>query len=420
MEKLTLLKCGKLFDGLRDEIKDNIEVLILGETIIDLGKDKYSRNIDSVIDLSGEIVTPGLIDAHVHLSTFEWRNRQQEMTYHSQAWKGMAVLYNAERALRRGFTSLRFVGCNCSDGYSSFDAKNLIEKGYFAGSDLTIAPYYTGSIGGMADSSRVYAQNPWLVRKMSDEYPSVGSGRDFFISSVREQVKMGADFIKVMANGGFMSAKGGPKDRQLLTEEYEAIITAAHQTGVPVTAHAYSPETISELVHLGIDGIEHGSLLDEETINLMERNNVYCVPTLMQYDGIIFSDSSSLDTKDEAFRAKLERYAVELKASRELIKDSNLVLGYGSDICDEFPCYECGREYISWVKNGFGALQALKAATSTNTMILGKKNIGTIEAGKRADIAAWPNDLLDNPYAILDCRFVMKKGHIFNTEPCKN
>lgn len=148
MEKLTLLKCGKLFDGLRDEIKDNIEVLILGETIIDLGKDKYSRNIDSVIDLSGEIVTPGLIDAHVHLSTFEWRNRQQEMTYHSQAWKGMAVLYNAERALRRGFTSLRFVGCNCSDGYSSLDAKNLIEKGYFAGSDLTIAPYYTGSIGG--------------------------------------------------------------------------------------------------------------------------------------------------------------------------------------------------------------------------------------------------------------------------------
>ena len=412
----VILRCGKLYDGIHDELFENVEVLIADNVIIDVAKDIYNRNVDNVIDLSSNIVTPGLIDAHVHLSTFNWRERQQEITYHSPAWKGMAVLYNAERALRRGFTSLRIVGCNCNDNYSSLDAKRLIDKGYFVGSDLIVAPYYTGALGGMADSSRMYAENPQLACRVAAEYPTIGSGRDFFIAAVREQVKMGADFIKVMANGGFMSKHGGPMDRQLLIEEYEAIITTAHQVGVPVTAHAYSPETITELLDLGIDGIEHGSLLDENTIAYMEKKNVYCVPTLMQYDGIIFSDNESLSAKDEAFRIKLENYAKDLKHSRELIKHSSLILGYGSDICDEHPCYECGREYISWIKNGFSPFRALKAATSVNANILRKNNIGKIACGKRADFAAWTDDLLINPYALMDCKFVMKNGCVYKTE----
>ena len=329
----------------------------------------------------------------------------------------MAVLYNAERALRRGFTTLRMVGCHCMDGYASIDAKRVIAKGYFRGADLVVAPFYTGSIGGMADFSRSFSGNPHLAGTLANEYPGVGTGRDFFIASVREQAKMGADFIKLMANGGFMNPYGGPGDIQLTDEEYAAVISTAHQMSIPVTAHAYTPDMIQKLVNFGIDGIEHGSLLDEETAARMKACQVYLIPTMMQYDEIVLMDEESIQKREpQEFREKLRLYGPQLQNSREIIRESGLQLGYGSDICDAYPCYECGREYASWLKNGFDPFLALQAATSVNAAILGQSDIGQIRSGMRADLAAWDRDLLTDPEALMHCCFVMKRGVVYETE----
>lgn len=233
-----LIRCGKLFDGVHKDFLEKKEILIEGGEIVQVGENLPSGPQTEVIDLTDMTVTPGMIDAHVHLSTFQWEQRGWESVYCSETWKGMAVLYNAERALRRGFTTLRMVGCHCMDGYASIDAKRVIAKGYFRGADLVVAPFYTGSIGGMADFSRSFSGNPHLAGTLANEYPGVGTGRDFFIASVREQAKMGADFIKLMANGGFMNPYGGPGDIQLTDEEYAAVISTAHQMSIPVTAHA--------------------------------------------------------------------------------------------------------------------------------------------------------------------------------------
>ena len=228
---------------------------------------------------------------------------------------------------------------------------------------------------------------------------------------------MGADFIKLMANGGFMNPYGGPGDIQLTDEEYAAVISTAHQMRIPVTAHAYTPDMIQKLVNFGIDGIEHGSLLDEETAARMKACQVYLIPTMMQYDEIVLMDEESIQKREpQEFREKLRLYGPQLQNSREIIRESGLQLGYGSDICDAYPCYECGREYASWLKNGFDPFLALQAATSVNAAILGQSDIGQIRSGMRADLAAWDRDLLTDPEALMHCCFVMKRGVVYETE----
>lgn len=413
----TVISCGKLFDGIHEDFLTGVSILIEDGRIQKVGKDLPCPRGASRIDLSGVTVTPGLIDAHVHLSTFDWKRRGWETIYCSKAWKGMAVLYNAERALRRGFTTLRVVGCHCNDGYASIDAKRVIDLGRFPGASLSVAPFYTGSVGGMADFTRSLSGNPELAASLAGDYPGIGAGKDFFTASVREQAKMGADFIKLMANGGFMNPYGGPGDVQLTDEEYAYVISTAHQMRIPVTAHAYTPETIQKLVSMGIDGIEHGSLMDEKTAGEMRAHNVYLVPTMMQYDDIILMDEEALQKREPAeFRDKLRAYGPQLRAGREVIRESGLRLGYGTDICETYPCYQCGREYASWLRSGFSPFRALRAATSVNAEILGRHDIGAIQPGMRADIAAWSRDLLTDPDALMDCCFVMKHGTVYETE----
>ena len=157
--------------------------------------------------------------------------------------------------------------------------------------------------------------------------------------------------------------------------------------------------------------------MDEETAAILEEKNVYLVPTMMQYDDILFMDEESLNKREPAeFREKLRAYGPMIRAGREVIQNSKIRLGYGTDMCDAHPCYECGREYASWLRSGFDPFRALKAATSVNAEILGRNDIGKIQKGMRANIAAWDRDLLKDPDGLMDCAFVMKNGIIYDTE----
>lgn len=223
--------------------------------------------------------------------------------------------------------------------------------------------------------------------------------------------KLGADFIKIMAAGGFFTPNDSPEKQQLYYEELKAIIETAHALHTTVTAHAYTPELITTLAHLGIDGIEHASFIDKDTLSLLENKDIYVVPTLCPYDEIVLLDEERLAQKPIEFQKKLHRYRDRLVESRRLLRDSNLRLGYGTDLVAGYQNYECGQEYSAWLRNGWDPYRALKAATSINARILGiDQKVGTIEPGKLADIAAWNRDLLTDDKALLDCAFVMKEG----------
>lgn len=407
--RYTKLICGKLYDGIHDELRGKSEILIEDDRILEVGEHTAQPAGCRVIDLSGQTVTPGMIDAHVHAAFFDWREIGDDAALYSDAMRALAVSACARKALSAGFTTIRDVGWFRED--YALDVKRAIDKGFLDGARMIVAPHFLCAPGSHGDSTQKFAVNPALAACMERMYPTMGSGADFFRDAVRREVKLGADFIKIMATGGFFTPNDSPEDQQLSYDELKAIMETAHALHKTVTAHAYTPELIGTLAGLGIDGVEHASLIDKATLRVLEEKDIYVVPTLCPYDEIVLLDEEKLAQKPPAFQRKLRFYRDRLVESRRILMDSSLRLGYGTDLVTGYQNYECGREYSAWLRNGIEPYRALKAATSVNARILGLADrIGTVEPGKQADLAAWGRDLLTDDKALLDCAFVMKGG----------
>lgn len=403
--------CGQLYDGIEDRLQPKRQILIQDDTIMEVGANTATPHGCQLIDLSSLTVTPGMIDAHVHASFFDWREIGKDAIYYSDGMRALAAAECARRALSGGFTTIRHVGWFRQD--YSLDVKRAIDAGYIRGSRMVVAPHFLCAPGSHGDSTQNIAVNPTLSDFMETQYPTMGSGPDFFRNAVRHEVKIGADFIKIMATGGFFTPNDSPEDIQLSDDELQAIMETAHALHTTVTAHAYTSELVSKLISMGIDGIEHASLVDKATISCMEEKNIYVVPTLCPYDEIILLNEKKLSQKPVEFQRKLRYYREQLVESRRLLINSNLRLGYGTDLVTGYQNYECGREYSAWLRNGVDPYRALKAATAENARILGMYDrVGTLEPGKLADVAAWSRDLLNDHTALLDCAFVMKGGEI--------
>lgn len=412
MEKSTWIVCGKLFDGIRAELREKQEILITGSTIRQVGQN-LSRPADAeILDLSHLTVTPGMIDAHVHGNLLRWQE-MDHILHQSEAYSALAFLHTAQRCLERGFTTIRCHAMGPLD-FGLADVKRLIDRGYFPGARLHIACHMLGGPGMPGDMSLYAATNPRLARHMQSAF--VGSGADFFRDAVRREVKYGSDFIKIFLSGSFGSPDGGPECCYLDEEELNAIIRTAHDLKKPATAHVYPPAAMQRLLRLGIDGMEHGALIDEETAAMLECAGVFLVPTFSAYQDIIEDNETELarNTADE--QAKKREWAPALRRSRQIICKSGIRLGFGSDFCVRHQAYESWYEYRSWLNSGMDPFRTLQAATMVNAGILGlERLIGSIEAGKQADIAAWQRDLLTDPDALRECAFVMKGGVSYPT-----
>ena len=393
-----------------------MEILVSGDRIAMVGRDLPRNEECEVIDLSDKTVTPAMIDAHVHADAFDTDKMFMETIFASSTYRALGTLHTVQHALHRGFTSIRVPGTIESFDYGIADVARSIERGYFEGARLVYSFGALGTPGGHTDLSQRLYQNPMLAELYSSKMQCMGNGVDFFRGAVRQQIKYGAHFIKIMASGGFASPNDGPEDKQLSDEEFRAIIETAHQLGKPCTAHVYAPYVMQCLLGMGIDGMEHGSLMDEVTAELFEKSGTYLVPTFLPYEEIIHLDEEKLAKKEPVFQRKLRLYQERLQKGREIIRKSSIRLGYGTDLVAVYQPYENGQEYACWLRSGMDPFRALKAATSVNAGILGLQDVGVIQEGKIADIAAWNRDLLTDEKALLDCAFVMKDGVQYETE----
>lgn len=420
MSKYTYIICGKLYNGIDAELKENQKILINGDRIEAVGSDIPKPESAEVIDLSDMTVTPGMIDAHMHMDYIDWHTVREEVYSTSEEAKTIAIIRTAGKTLSRGFTTIRHLGGITSNGFGVIDVKNAIEKGYLKGSRIVASPRFLCGAGSHGDLSQGFLRNPEMGMIAQGMRKSLGAGKDFFVNAVREEIKYGADFIKIMATGGFFTPNDNPSQQQLNDEEMQAIINTAHEWGKTVTAHVYSSNHIQKLVKYGIDGLEHCSLMDEETAELVADSGCYVVPTFCPYEEAVHYDPVAIQTKQPEYRKKLEYYKDALQAGREVIKNCKCKLGYGTDMVATHQNYESGFEYKAWMDSGMGAFRALHAATQVNAEILQLDDkIGTIEVGKLADIAGWKRDLLTDPLALLDCGFVMKEGVVYETEACE-
>lgn len=412
-----IIRCGLLYDGLTQEWKKNQKILTDGRLIAAVGSEIPTPEGALEIDLSDCQVTPGMIDAHMHMDYIDWHTIREEVYTTSEEAKTLAIARCAGKALARGFTTVRHVGGITSNGYGVLDVKEAIEKDFLPGSRIVAAPVFLCTAGSHGDLSQGFARNPELSGLLQRQRPGLGSGEAFFANAVREQVKYGTDFLKIMATGGFFTPYDSPLQQQLNDRELETIVTTAHELGKTVTAHVYTNELMQKLLRFGIDGMEHGSLMNQETAAMMEEKGTYLVPTFSPYEEAVHYDPERIKDKQPEFRRKLELYKDALRAGREVICHSKIRLGYGTDFVATHQNYESGYEYEAWMNSGMKPFEALKAATRTNAAILGLEDkIGTVEPGKYADLAGWKRDLMTDKKALLDCAFVMKEGKVYAVE----
>lgn len=417
--RYKVITCGKLYDGKTEEWKMGWKILVEDHMIREVGSVVNEPENAQQIDLSDCQVTPGLIDAHMHMDYFDWHTVREEVYSQTEEAKTLAIARCARKTLRRGFTTVRHTGGITSNGYGVLDVKRAIENGYMEGSRIVAAPMFLCTAGSHGDLSQGFARNPEISDMLQKLRPTLGSGKDFFANAVREQIKYGSDFLKIMATGGFFTPYDNPMQQQLSDEELQAIIQTAKEMGKTVTAHVYTNELMQKLIRFGIDGMEHGSLMNEETAELFEEKDIYLVPTFCPYEEAVHYDPEKIKEKQPEFRRKLELYKDMLQAGREVICKSNIRLGYGTDFVANHQNYESGYEFEAWMNSGMSPFAALKAATRTNAGILQMDDqIGTIEPGKLADISAWKRDIMTDKKALLDCAFVMKNGDIFPVESC--
>lgn len=415
MQKPIVIICGKVFDGIHEELTGPIEILVEGNRITQMSS-SVSRSDDAlIIDLSDATVTPGMIDAHMHMDFFDWRQLYQNLGRESEEWQTLAILHTAQRTLERGFTMVRVMGGLMLNGYGVSDVKKAINAGYFTGSRLYITNHLLGVPGGHGDFSQCFKSNPTASNDAVRRNPGLGTGADFFRNAVRNEVKYGSDFIKIILSGGFATPDDLPDEQQLSDEELKAIFDTANALNRPSTAHVYSSDLIKKLIDFRIPCIEHGALMDEATARLMEESGTYLVPTMSCYEEVITLDEENLAKKTPEYQAKLRKYSEVLQESRKTIVNSKIKLGYGTDFIVVYQNYESWREYATMLKSGIDPFRALKAATSVNAEILNQPDLGVLAVGKLADIAAWKRDLLNDPEALSECAFVMKDGKIYNT-----
>ena len=398
--KPIVLRAARLFDGTSDNIIRNGVVVVQGNRIIAAG-----ANIDipanaQVIDLGDATLLPGLIDCHVHLEA-DWSDFSATGNLrHSSPEKTLIGLMNAQTYLRRGFTTLRDAGTT-DYAYDTVALRNAFARGAFDGPRLFVAGVPISVTGGHADLNPLAPDVP-MVRG-----PNIADTVDEMRVAVRHDIRNGVDWIKLMGTGGVADSLSDYNVQELSEDQMRAAVEVAHRARRRVMVHAEGTAGITAAVRAGVDTIEHGTMLDEETAKMMAERGTWLVPTLETFQrgveiGLTQGQEPVMLEKGKAI-LKYQQPAFE-RAVRNHVK-----IAYGLD--DE-PLYTT-REFLALVRAGLTPLQALQAATVNASELLQMSNdIGVIAAEHYADIIAIDGDPLKDIANVDKVVFVMKGGKV--------
>ena len=355
------------------------------------------------IDLSKETVLPGLIDCHTHI-TFDPTSvgyRSLGISYPREALIGAK---NARITLEAGFTSVRNLGAS---GYADVALRDAIDAGDVPGPRMQVSGPPLSITGGHAD-------NNLLAPQFEAPDEGVANGVPGVMAKVRENIKYGADVIKFMASGGVLS-KGDRADlEQYSPEEMRAIVAESHRLGRKVAAHAHAAVAIRDAAEAGVDSIEHGSFMDEEDIQAMKHHGTYLCPTLYLMDWFMENYQKLGLTPDMIAKAKVVMPAARQNVSRAMREGVKIAFGTDAAV---YPHGLNAHEFPVMVRLGMTPLAAIQSATINAADLLGwSDNVGTLKAGKFADIIAVDGDPLADTSVLEHVKFVMKGGEVVKND----
>ncbi|PYV60236.1 MAG: Xaa-Pro dipeptidase [Acidobacteria bacterium] len=405
--KRTIVRAGKLLDVKSGKVQTNQVVVIEGDKIVSVGpasEIKPSPN-DTLIDLSNATVLPGLIDAHTHL-TFNPQFGYDTLAI-SVPREALIGAHNARLTLEAGFTTVRNVGAS---GYSDVALRDAINAGDVPGPRMLVSGPALSITGGHCDNDLL----PYEYHATSD---GAADGIEQVQHKTREIIKYGADLIKVCATGGVLSKGDDPNASQYTFEEMKAIVADAHRLGRKVAAHAHGAQGVSWASEAGVDSVEHGHLMNDAAIAMLKKNGTYLVPTLYLMDWQ--REHAAQANLPEHAKRKMEMVSAVGKQNGKKAFEAGVKIGLGTDAA-VYPHGLNAHELAVYVSLGMSPLQAIQSATINDADLLGwSDKIGTLEAGKWADLIAIDGDPLQDVTILEHVKFVMKGGDVVKNEYAK-
>lgn len=400
----TLLRSARLIDG-KGTVTEPGAVLVEGDRIAAVGADAEAHVADRIIHLEDATLLPGLIDLHTHLTDevgVHWEDVLVTTTPADAALHGAA---NALTTLRAGFTTVRDMGPTWP--YVDTSLRDVIDAGVLPGPRMQVAGNYVSATGGAGDARQfsIYVDVP-TVRNLAD-------GVDQVRAAVRTNFKHGADFSKILATGAVLSQGLSPGAQQYSAAELAVAVEEAGRWGSFVAAHAHGTEGIKAAIRAGVRTIDHGSMLDDEAVQMLAARNgrTFYVPTL--YVGVIVPrDGAALGVPEAQIRRSTEMMRHRGASFRRAL-DAGLTIGFATD-AGVFEHGHNAREFAVRVGLGESELDAITSATSISAMIMGwEADVGAVEPGKYADLIAVPGNPLDDITLLERVAWVMKGGKVY-------
>lgn len=407
--KVTYIRAGRLFDGTGDKVRENVVIVVEDERIQSVNP-AGSASIPAgatVIDLSHATVLPGLIDCHTHLGSRADRYDEIYNFKDTPFQSAFAAVVHARKTLEAGFTSVRDVG---SLPFLAVDLRNSIKEGLVPGPRIVASGPPISITGGHGDLNNFSPQTRVSMFPEERDF-QIADGVDQIRHVVRAQVKYGVDVIKILATGGVLSKGDSPGAPQFTFEELKAAAEEAHMAGRKIAAHAHGTQGIKNAILAGIDSIEHASLIDDEGIRLAKEHGTYLVMDIYNDDYILGKaiefglPQENVDKEKMVGRLQRENFQKAVQAGAKM--------AFGTD-AGVYPHGDNAKQFFYMVKYGMTPAQAIRAATSSAADLIGRsKDVGSIEAGKYADIIAVSADPLQDVRALENVGFVMKGGVVY-------
>ncbi|PYU24579.1 MAG: Xaa-Pro dipeptidase [Acidobacteria bacterium] len=402
-QKVVVIHAGQLFVGKSDVLLSNQVIVIQGNRIVDVGTAgsvKVPAGAQEV-DLGKSTVLPGLIDGHTHV--FKWKSQSLDVQMlHTSQYRMFEAAVNAKKDLEAGFTALRDCG-SMGAQYSDVDVRRAINDGLIPGPRMQVATLpLIGSIGMPSERAfppgvivptmHLVFDGPWEARK-----------------AVRQEVKYGADFIKLFpGNHGSRGRLG--VEPTMTREEEEAIVDEAHRIGVKTACHTSGGITLRDSIELGCDSIELPVDLDPESISKMAEKGTFLVTDI--------SNKRSWEQFElKATQGKLDQAAMQKVSFQRALK-AGVKIAFGANASSGAEDHGSqAKDFEYMVEYGMKPAQALRAATAVGAELMGwQDRIGTIEKGKYADVVAVSGNPLENITELERVKFVMKDGEIIRND----
>lgn len=405
---IKVIHAGTLLDVPGNKPKTS-QTLVIEEgkikQILDGYKDAASIAQDAeLIDLKDSFVMPGLMDMHVHLQGQLGPDNDKDQLKMSNQLVQMRSQMYAIKTLKAGFTTVRDVG---SRNQEMFALRDAINRNWIDGPRI-VAAGSVGITGGHADVSGV---KPELMKLYTDE--SICDGPFDCRRATRNAIKFGADLIKITSTGGVLTDRATGTGQQMEMDELKEVVLAAKRMGRKVASHAHQEGGIIAALEAGVDSIEHGTYTGKKAIKLFKKTGAYLVPTLLAGHTVVQMAKTS-DFMSQAIKDKAIKVGTDMQGNFGRAYKAGVKVAFGTD-SGVSPHGQNAYEAVLMVEAGMPAMAVIESATVNAADLIGMSDsLGTLEAGKYADIIATDGSPLDDINELMDVDFVMKGGKVIH------